>query len=59
MDDNNCVAKINDDGDAEVNDMIKVTNIKATKVDKVMTAILSINNEDASVCVTKLIDSAL
>ena len=58
LDDNNCVASLDDAGDAEVNDMIKVTNITATKVDKVMTAILSINNEDASVCVTKLIDSS-
>jgi len=56
LDDKNC-AKINDDGEAEVNDMVKVTNVTATKVDKVMTAILSINNQDASVCVTKLIDS--
>ena len=59
LDDKNCApaAKINDDGDAEVNDMVKVTNVTATKVDKVMTAILSINDQDASVCVTKLIDS--
>jgi len=58
LDEKNCVAKLNDDGDAEVNDMVKVTNITATKVDKVMTAELTINNEDASVCVSKLIDSA-
>jgi len=58
LDEKNCVAKINDDGNAEVNDMVKVTNITATKVDKVMTAELTINNKDASVCVSKLIDSA-
>lgn len=58
LDDKNCVAKLDDSGNAEVGDEVKVTNVTATKVDKVMTAILSINNQDASVCVTKLIDSA-
>jgi hypothetical protein len=58
LDEKNCVSKLNDDGDAEVNDMIKVANTNATKVDKVMTAVLGINNADASVCVEKVIDSA-
>jgi hypothetical protein len=58
LDEKNCVSDINDDGDAEVNDEIKVTNITATKVDKVMTALLGINNADASVCVEKVFDSA-
>lgn len=58
IDDKNCVTKLDDSGNAEVGDEVKVTNVTATKVDKVMTAILSINNQDASVCVTKLIDSA-
>ncbi|CAN5526383.1 hypothetical protein BH18THE1_BH18THE1_14780 [soil metagenome] len=58
LDDKNCVSKLNDDGDAEVNGMVKVANTNATKVDKVMTAILSINNADASVCVEKVFDSA-
>jgi hypothetical protein len=58
LDEKNCVSKINDDGDAEVNDMVKVTNITATKVDKVLTALLGINNADASVCVEKVFDSA-
>jgi hypothetical protein len=59
LDDKNCApaAKINDDGDAEVNDMVKVTNVTATKVDTVMTALLGINNAPASVCVEKVIDS--
>lgn len=57
LDDKNCVSKLNDDGDAEVNDMIKVANTNATKVDKVMTAVLGINNADASVCVEKVVDS--
>src|ERR1051325_7614772 len=51
LDEKNCVSKLNDDGDAQVDDMIKVANTNATKVDKVMTAILGINNADASVCV--------
>jgi hypothetical protein len=51
LDDKNCVSKLNDNGDAEVNDMVKVSNTNATKVDKVMTALLGINNNDASVCV--------
>jgi len=58
LDENNCVSKINDNGDAEVNDLVKVTNITASKVDKVMTAELIINNTDASVCVKKIFDSA-
>lgn len=58
LDDKNCVADINDKGDAEVGDTVKVTNVTATKVDKVMTALLGINNADASVCVEKVFDSA-
>ena len=58
LDDKNCVADINDKGDAEVGDTVKVTNVTATKVDKVMTAQLGINNVDASVCVEKVFDSA-
>jgi hypothetical protein len=37
--------------------MIKVANITATKVDKVMTAVLDIDNADEKVCVEKVIDS--
>lgn len=58
LDDKNCVSKLNEDGDAEVNDMVKVANTNATKVDKVMTALLGINNADASVCVEKVFDSS-
>lgn len=57
LDSKNCVTKLNDDGTAEVNGMIKVANTTATKVDKVMTAVLGVNNADASVCVEKVIDS--
>ena len=53
----NCVSKLNEDGTADVNGMIKVANIRATKVDKVMTAILDIDNADRKVCVEKVIDS--
>jgi hypothetical protein len=51
----NCVSKLNEDGDAEVNEMVKVTNVTVTKVDKVMTAQLGINNADASICVEKIL----
>ena len=54
---NKCVTKLNDDGKAEVNGEIKVANITATKVDKVMTAILGLNNADGKVCIEKVFDS--
>jgi hypothetical protein len=57
LDSKNCVSKLNDDGTAEVNGMIKVANITATKVDKVMTAVLGIDNANRKVCVEKVIDS--
>jgi len=58
LDSKNCVSKLNNDGDAEVTDMVKVGNTNATKVDKVMTALLGINNAAASVCVEKVFDFA-
>jgi hypothetical protein len=57
LDDKNCVTKLNEDGDAEVTDTVSIANTNATKVDKVMTAQLGINNADASVCVEKVFDS--
>ena len=57
LDDKNCVSKLNEDGDAEVTDTVSVANTNATKIDKVMTAQLGINNADASVCVEKVFDS--
>ena len=57
LDSKNCVTKLDNDGSAEVNGEIKVANITATKVDKVMTAELGINNADGKVCVEKVIDS--
>ena len=44
------MSHIKDDVDAEGNDMVKVANTNATKVDKVMTALLGINSADSSVC---------
>jgi len=57
LSDKNCVTKLNEDGDGEVNDMVGVANTNATKVDKVMTVLLGINNADAKVCVEKVFDS--
>jgi hypothetical protein len=57
LDSKNCVSKLNDDGTAKVNCMIKVANITATKVDKVMTAVLGMDNADGKECVEKVIDS--
>lgn len=57
LDNKNCVSKLNEDGDAEVTDTVGVANTNASKVDKVMTAQLGINNADASVCVEKVFDS--
>jgi hypothetical protein len=58
LDDKNCVAEINDNGDTEVNDLIKVTNVIATNVSKVFTAELALNKAASSVCVIKVFDSA-
>ena len=57
LDQKNCVTDLNDDGTAAVTDRVEIGNITATKVDKVMTALLGINNADASVCVEKVFDS--
>ena len=57
LDEKNCVTDLNNDGSAIVTDQIEIGNITATKVDKVMTALLGINNADASVCVEKVFDS--
>src|SRR4026208_2311591 len=57
LDDKNCVSKLNEDGDAEVNDMIGVAKTNATKVEAIKTVILGVNNADAKVCVEKVFDS--
>jgi hypothetical protein len=58
LDQNNCVQSMNMKGGAEVGNMVKVTKIDATKVDKVMTAEFTINDSDGSICATKIFDSA-
>jgi hypothetical protein len=57
LDEKNCVTDLNNDGTAIVSDQVEIGNITATKVDKVMTALLGLNNADASVCVEKVFDS--
>jgi hypothetical protein len=57
LNEKNCVTDLNNDGSAIVTDQVEIGNITATKVDKVMTALLGINNADASVCVEKVFDS--
>ena len=42
----------------DVSDVVKVTDTNATKVDKVMTVEFTVNNEDGSICATKIFDSA-
>lgn len=58
LDDKNCVTEINDNGDTQVNDLVKVTNVIVTNVSKVFTTELTLNNADSSICVTKVFDSA-
>lgn len=57
LDEKKCVSDLNDDGTAAVTDTVEIGNTTATKVDTVMTALLGINNADASVCVEKVFDS--
>ena len=58
LDDKNCLTEINDNGDTQVNDLVKVTNVIVTNVSKVFTTELTLNNADSSICVTKVFDSA-
>ena len=58
LDDNNCIAEINDNGDAQVTDLVKVTNVIARNISSVFTAELNQNNVDSPNCVTKVFDSA-
>jgi hypothetical protein len=57
LDDNNCIGSMDMKGGTEIGDTVKLTKTKATKVDKVMTAEFSINNNDGSICATKIFDS--
>jgi hypothetical protein len=58
LDDKDCVAEINDNGDTEVSDLVKVTNVITRNISNVFTAELTLNNTDSSICVTKVFDSA-
>jgi len=58
LDENNCMISLNNKGGAEVDDLVRLTKTYATKVDKVMTAEYTIINSDASICPTKIFDSA-
>jgi hypothetical protein len=58
LDNNNCIASINDNGDTEVSNVIKVTNVIVTNVSKVFTAEFTHSNTDSSTCINKLFDSA-
>lgn len=58
LDENKCVASINDNGKNELSiDKITITDTNVTNVNKVMTAELTKNN-DGSICVSKVFDSA-
>jgi len=59
LDDKNCVSQINDNGDTEINGLIKVTNVIVAQVNKVMTAELTLNNTNSVMCITKVFDSKL
>ena len=60
LDEKNCVRSMNMNGGVgtELRDVVKLTKINATRVDKVMTAEFMINNSDGSMCATKIFDSA-
>ena len=58
LDKNNCIVSMNYNGDAEVSDLVKVTKISAINVEKVMTAEFTLSDSEASICATKIFDSA-
>lgn len=58
LDKNNCIVSMKYNGDAEVIDLAKVTKISAINVEKVMTAEFTLNDSDASICATRIFDSA-
>ena len=59
LDEKNCVESMNMNAGVgtEVSDTVKVTNANVTKLDKVMTAEFTINDNDGSICATKIFDS--
>jgi hypothetical protein len=60
LDEENCVESMdmNTRVDTDLSDMVKVIDANVTKVDKVMTVEFTVNNEDGSLCATKIFDSA-
>lgn len=60
LDEKNCVESMdmNAEVGADVSDMITVMHTNTTKVDKVMTVEFTANNNDGTLCVTKIFDSA-
>lgn len=58
LDKNNCIVSMKYNGDAEVSDLVKVTKISAINVEKVITAEFTLSDSDASICATKVFDSA-
>jgi hypothetical protein len=58
LDENNCIGSMDMNGGAEVSNMIKVTRTNASEVDKVMTAEFTINDDDGSICPTRIFDTA-
>jgi hypothetical protein len=58
LDENNCIMSSNNKGDVEIDDAIKLTKTNASKVHKVFTAEFSMSNSDASICPTRIFDSA-
>ena len=58
LDKNNCIVSMKYNGDTEVGYLVKVTNISAMNVEKVMTAEFTLSDSDASICASKIFDSA-
>jgi len=58
LDNNNCITSSNNKGDVEIDDGIKLMETNATELHKVFTAEFAMSNSDASICPTKIFDSA-
>jgi hypothetical protein len=58
LDENNCIGSMDMKGGAEVSNMVKVTRTNASEIDRVMTAEFTINDNDGSICPTRIFDSA-
>jgi hypothetical protein len=58
LDEKDCIGSMDMKGGAEVSNMVKVTKTNASEVNKVMTAEFTINDDDGSICPTRIFDSA-